>query len=68
MLDHFGPSLLSPWTRLTAPELTDELREDVVAGCDREADGRSVADLVRERDAALVTLLRALGRTPSARG
>ena len=22
MLDHFGPSLLSPWTRLTAPELT----------------------------------------------
>ncbi len=22
MLDHFGPSLLSPWTRLEAPELT----------------------------------------------
>jgi len=22
MLDHFGPSLKSPWTRLEAPELT----------------------------------------------
>ena len=27
MLDHFGPSLLSPWTRLAAPDLTPELRE-----------------------------------------
>ena len=27
MLDHFGPSLLSPWTRLAAPELTPELRD-----------------------------------------
>ena len=27
MLDHFGPSLLSPWTRLAAPDLTPELRD-----------------------------------------
>jgi carnitine 3-dehydrogenase len=58
MLDHFGPSLLSPWTRLEAPELTPELRDRVVRGCTEEAGSRSIADLVRERDRALVELLR----------
>lgn len=62
MLDHFGPSLLSPWTRLVAAELTPELRDAVVDGCDREADGRSVDDLVAERDAGVIAVLRALGR------
>ena len=32
MLDHFGPSLQSPWTRLVAAELTPELRDAVVDG------------------------------------
>jgi carnitine 3-dehydrogenase len=58
MLDHFGPSLLAPWTRLAAPELTPELRDRVVTGCVEEAGERSIADLVRERDRALVDLLR----------
>jgi carnitine 3-dehydrogenase len=62
MLDHFGPSLLSPWTRLEAPELTPELRDAVVAGCDREADGRSIDDLVAERDRGVIAVLRATGR------
>jgi carnitine 3-dehydrogenase len=61
-LDHFGPSLLSPWTRLTAPELTPELRDAVVDGCEREAGGRSVDDLVAERDRGVIAILRALGR------
>jgi carnitine 3-dehydrogenase len=62
MLDHFGPSLLSPWTRLDAPELTPELRDAVVEGCEREADGRSIDDLVAERDRGVIAILRALGR------
>ncbi|MFT4085260.1 MAG: 3-hydroxyacyl-CoA dehydrogenase NAD-binding domain-containing protein [Nocardioides sp.] len=62
MLDHFGPSLLSPWTRLAAPELTPELRDAVVAGCVAEAGGRSIDDLVAERDRGVIALLRALGR------
>jgi len=62
MLDHFGPSLLSPWTRLAAPDLTPELRDRVVRGCTDEAGSRSIADLVRERDRALVDLLRVLGK------
>jgi carnitine 3-dehydrogenase len=60
MLDHFGPSLEAPWTRLAAPPLTGALRDSVVAGCDDEAGGRSVDDLVRERDKGLVAILRAL--------
>jgi carnitine 3-dehydrogenase len=62
MLDHFGPALLEPWTRLVAPELTDDLRDRMVRGCDDEAGGRSTADLERERDAFLVDLLLLLDR------
>jgi carnitine 3-dehydrogenase len=62
MLDHFGPSLMSPWTRLVSTELTPGLRDEMVAGCDREAAGRSVDDLVQERDRGVVAILRALGR------
>jgi carnitine 3-dehydrogenase len=62
MLDHFGPSLQSPWTRLVAAELTPALRDAVVEGCDREADGRSIDDLVAERDRGVIAILRALGR------
>lgn len=60
MLDHFGPSLKSPWTRLEAPELTSRLRDAVVAGCDEEAAGRTVSDLVAQRDAAIIAIQRAL--------
>jgi carnitine 3-dehydrogenase len=62
MLDQFGPSLRSPWTRLVAAELTSELRDAVVDGCEREADGRSIDDLVAERDRGVIAILRTLGR------
>ena len=60
MLDHFGPSLKSPWTRLTAPELTPELRQRVIDGCDEEADGRQISELIAERDAGIIAIRRAL--------
>jgi carnitine 3-dehydrogenase len=62
MLDHFGPSLLSPWTRLVSTELTTRLRDEMVAGCEREAAGRSIDELVAERDRGVIAVLRALGR------
>jgi carnitine 3-dehydrogenase len=62
MLDHFGPALLEPWTRLEAPELTPELRDRVVSGTTEAAGGRSVAELERKRDAFLVDLLLLLER------
>ena len=62
MLDHFGAALLEPWTRLTAPPLTAQLRERMIDGCNREAAGRSVAELERYRDDFLAELLTLLGR------
>jgi carnitine 3-dehydrogenase len=62
MLDHFGPSLQSPWTRLVSTELTPELRDAMVAGCEREAGDRTIDDLVAERDRGVIAVLRALGR------
>jgi carnitine 3-dehydrogenase len=60
MLDHFGPALKEPWTWLEAPELTQELRDRMVAGSLREAAGRSVRDLERMRDDCLIAILEAL--------
>jgi carnitine 3-dehydrogenase len=60
MLDHFGPALEEPWTRLKAPELTRELRDQVVRECDAEVAGRTTAELVARRDRGLVAVLQAL--------
>ncbi|WNK19997.1 L-carnitine dehydrogenase [Halomonas piscis] len=57
MLEQFGPALKLPWTKLEAPELTDDLIDKVVEGCEHQAAGRSVAELDRRRDDFLVELL-----------
>jgi carnitine 3-dehydrogenase len=62
MLDHFGAALLEPWTRLAAPPLTPELRQRMIDGCEREAAGRSVADLEQIRDDFLADLLALIER------
>ncbi len=56
----FGPTLKLPWTRLEAPELTDDLIERIVAQSDEQAQGRSIRDLERLRDDCLVAVLQAL--------
>ncbi len=60
MLDHFGPALEEPWTRLVAPELTPDLRNRMVEGCEREAAGRSIAELEAQRDDCLIEIIAAL--------
>lgn len=60
MLDHFGPSLQAPWTRLESPELTEELRDRMVTGCEETADGRGIEDLVHDRDKAVIEVIRAI--------
>jgi len=57
MLAQFGPALKLPWTKLVAPELTEELIEKVAAGCEVQAAGRSIEALAARRDAFLVDLL-----------
>ena len=59
-LDHFGPALKLPWTRLEAPELTPSLRDQMVEGCERASGGKGFEALARERDAGLVAIAKAL--------
>ena len=59
-LDQFGPALKLPWTRLEAPELTKELRDRMVDGCNEMAMGRHFEDMAAERDRAIVGVLKAV--------
>ena len=60
-LEHFGPALEWPWTKLTdVPELTGELVDRITAQSDAQAAGRSLRELERERDDRLVAVLQAL--------
>ena len=60
-LEHFGPALEWPWTKLTdVPELTDELVDRIATQSDAQAAGRSLRELERERDDRLVAVLQAL--------
>ena len=60
-LDQFGPALKWPWTRLKAPELTSELRDKMVNGCNDMAGNTNFEDLVSSRDSAIVKVLNAIG-------
>ncbi len=57
MLKQFGPALKKPWTKLEAPELTDELYEKVVSGCEQQSGDLSMSDLDQNRNEFLVRLL-----------
>lgn len=62
-LDQFGPALELPWARLKAPELTPELRNLMVDGCNDIAQGRGFAELAEDRDRQIVALLNAVRET-----
>ncbi len=62
-LDQFGPALKLPWTRLEAPELTPELRDRMVEGCNEMAAGRRFEDLAADRDRGIVAILKAIRET-----
>ena len=65
-LDQFGPALKWPWTRLEAPELTQELRDRMVDGCNEVAGGRGFVELAAQRDREIVAVLGALRAARSA--
>ncbi|MBV9317333.1 MAG: thioesterase family protein [Gammaproteobacteria bacterium] len=60
MLRQFGPCLKWPWTKLEAPELTEELIDRMVAGTQSQAGGRSIRELERLRDNYLVAIQQVL--------
>ena len=61
-LDQFGPALDEPWTSLKAPPLTPQLADKLTTGTARQAAGRTVKELERQRDDCLVSLLLTLGQ------
>ena len=58
----FGPALKLPWTRLAAPELSDELIARLAEGTRQQAAGRTVKELERLRDDCLIAIMQALRR------
>ena len=68
MLAQFGPALKLPWTKLAAPELTDELLNRMVEGTEDQANGRSVKELERYRDDALISVMQALEQVKARHG
>lgn len=60
MLAQFGPCLKWPWTKLEAPELTEQLIDRMVKGTQEQAAGRSIRSLERLRDDSLVAIQQVL--------
>ncbi|NUM45212.1 MAG: thioesterase family protein [Anaerolineales bacterium] len=63
LIHQFGPSLQSPWTFLEAPELTDELAQKVIDGCNRLTEGRPIHELEAERDDLLIRQIELLNQS-----
>ncbi|WCR09792.1 3-hydroxyacyl-CoA dehydrogenase [Paracoccus stylophorae] len=59
-LEHLGPSQERRWADLGSPALTPEVVDKLIEGIEAEADGRSVQELVSERDDAIERILKAL--------
>jgi carnitine 3-dehydrogenase len=68
MLAQFGPALKLPWTRLEAPELTDELIDRMAEGTMAQAAGRSIKELERYRDDALISIQETLRQVKARHG
>ena len=60
MLHQFGPALKLPWTKLEAPELTEDLIDAMVEGTQAQAGDRSIEELERLRDDYLIATMKAL--------
>lgn len=56
LLHQFGPALKLPWTKLEAPELTDELANKVIEGCEAQTGDIEMEKLEERRDQFLIEL------------
>lgn len=68
LLDHFEHSLEEPWTRLKAPKVTQELKDDMVQGCLNQANGASINELIQERDDCLIRIMQTLAEYRQEKG
>ena len=60
MLEQFGPALKLPWTKLEAPELTEDLIERMVKGTQLQAGDKTIDQLEELRDSCLIEIIQAL--------
>ncbi|NLY35950.1 MAG: L-carnitine dehydrogenase [Tissierellia bacterium] len=67
-MNQFGPALKLPWTKLVAPELTDELVDKMVEGTDEQSQGQDLRELEALRDNCLVSIMEALSEYDYASG
>jgi carnitine 3-dehydrogenase len=68
MLEQFGPALKLPWTRLEAPELTEDLTRRMVEGTRKQAGTATVKELERLRDDCLIGIMQTLRQYDTAAG
>ena len=54
MLKQFGPALKKPWTKLVAPELTEDLYDKVVTGSEASSQGYTMSELDKKRNEFLI--------------
>lgn len=70
-LEHLGQSQVRRWSELGSPALTHEVREALINGVEREASGRTIDSLAKQRDDLIIgTLLarRAVLEAPTRNG
>ena len=67
-MKQFGPALKLPWTKLEAPELTDELIDKMVEGTDEQSQGVDFRELEQLRDNCIVSIMEALAEYEHASG
>jgi carnitine 3-dehydrogenase len=67
-MKQFGPALKLPWTKLQAPELTQDLIDRVADGTTAQAKGRSVKELERYRNDCLIEIMEAIERVKAKHG
>ena len=62
--DILGASQERRWAALGNPEMTDAVKQKIIAGVEEEAAGRSIEELAAARDETLLNLLKALAKSP----
>ena len=67
-LEHFAPSLQLPWTKLEAPEWSDELLDKLCEQSDQQAGDISIRDLEKLRDDCLISVMQGLSQHNYAAG
>lgn len=61
-MEQFGPALKLPWTKLEAPELTEELIDTVVQGTEEQLADTTIPQMEQLRDNCLIEIMEALAK------